>query len=198
MFPRLSHRALVCVSARVPRSPSRTYGVHTSSRLVPRCTAARHETHHGHVLLRHAMEHGYHERPTGTIHSHLAHLPPRPFFLFLPSFLFLFPPPPPSHVLFSPVFSSRSSSRSNDRTIIFLSKLIASCAPSSTIHPSSTAIPVLRLAATPSDGQVARPFLSLVLFSSLLCLSFFFLGREGNSAFHKLATGGAQEEEGRR
>lgn len=36
-----------------------------------RCAAARHETHHGHVL-RHAMEHVYHECPPGTIHPHLS------------------------------------------------------------------------------------------------------------------------------
>lgn len=49
------------------------YVPYTYGTVVPapshRCAAARHETHHGHVL-RHAMEHVHHGCPLGTIHPH--------------------------------------------------------------------------------------------------------------------------------
>lgn len=86
------------------------------------CAAARHETHHGHVL-RHAMEHVYHGRPPGTIHPHLSrcssgvHRNPLLFLLsrghiFFFSFLFyvlsfltmlLFPHPPCYQVQGQPI-----------------------------------------------------------------------------------------------
>lgn len=69
----------ICVQLRAPIPMVRPYH---------RCAAARHETHHGHVL-RHAMEHVYHGRPPGTIHPHRVVPPPfaRPF-LPSPGYIF--------------------------------------------------------------------------------------------------------------
>lgn len=55
-----------------------------------RCTAARHETHHGHVL-RHAIEHVYYGHPPRTIHPHLSRVGSSVVH-GTPAFSFLFPP----------------------------------------------------------------------------------------------------------
>lgn len=81
--------------------------------------------------------------------------------------------------------------------VISFSELIASCAPSSAIHPSSTSNSVSFVSLTrpaPPSGVdrwragFYRP--SSCPSFSLLALSFFFFFLE-NCAFHKLATGGA-------
>lgn len=108
------------------------------------------------------MEHGYHERPTGTIHSHFSlllvwtssssfssssNVPPRPsrfamnrsfplLSLSIP-FLSLFSSPDDIRFLFLRVFSSGTIEFKVDRSKVIFSKLIASAGPRSTIHRSS-------------------------------------------------------------
>ena len=197
--------------ARVYTTYSRTYDTRTRAhiivRLVPRCTAARHETHHGHVL-RHAMEHGYHERPTGTIHPHLSlRRGPRPTFAitfptslpisYLPDHPSNVPRPCPPHFpAFRPVFPFRCY-RVQGRPIEgnFL-ELIASARPPE-YDPTvpcrsasrSSFLPVDRRAAFSSFREVPRtpdavPF--SLLFSYPPLFSHFFVYR---CAFHKPARG---------
>lgn len=108
------------------------------------------------------MEHGYHERPTGTIHSHFSlllvwtssssfssssNVPPRssrfamnrsfPLLSLSTPFLSLFSSPNDIRFLFLRVFSSGTIEFKVDRSKVIFSKLIASAGPRSTIHRSS-------------------------------------------------------------
>lgn len=108
------------------------------------------------------MEHGYHERPTGTIHSHFSlllvwtssssfssssNVPPRssrfamnrsfPLLSLSIPFLSLFSSPNDIRFLFLRVFSSGTIEFKVDRSKVIFSKLIASAGPRSTIHRSS-------------------------------------------------------------
>lgn len=108
------------------------------------------------------MEHGYHERPTGTIHSHFSlllvwtssssfssssNVPPRssrfamnrsfPLLSLSIPFLSLFSSPDDIRFLFLRVFSSGTIEFKVDRSKVIFSKLIASAGPRSTIHRSS-------------------------------------------------------------